>query len=341
MALLAFGYLFLIPLDYKELSKHAAGSVTFISNIIYWKEAGYFDAGSHEKWLLHTWSLSVEWQFYLIYPLVLLALRKTLSIENIKRSILIGAALGFVVCVIVTYRSADAAYFLLPTRAWEMLLGGAAYLYPLRIANKNKWYVEWVGLALIISSYFLASAENAWPGYLAIFPVAGAFFIIQSQRNDSAITNNIVIQKIGLWSYSIYLWHWVIVVANIKFKLDINIFSYLATSIFLGFLSYQLFERRNKNLLIVTFLTSLVFAAFVFYTHGVESRVDEKFQLDKAKFHEQYYGGAGYLANEFIYINSNENSFDFVFAGDSYGQQYAKALEEKGLKVAGYSIMAV
>jgi peptidoglycan/LPS O-acetylase OafA/YrhL len=335
LVLLAFGWLFLIPLDYKELSKHAAGSVTFISNIIYWREAGYFDAGSHEKWLLHTWSLSVEWQFYLIYPLVLLVLRKMLSIENVKRSILICAVLGFVFCVTVTYRSADAAYFLLPTRAWQMLLGGIAYLYPLNLGNKNKRYFEWMGLALIISSYFLVSAANAWPGYLAIFPVAGAFFVIQSQRNDSVITNNIVFQKIGLWSYSIYLWHWVIVVASIKFKLEISIFAYLAITIFLGFLSYQLIERRNKNLLITTFVTCLAFAAFVFYTHGVGSRVDEKFQLDRKKFHELYYGGAGYPANEFIYINSNENSYDFVFAGDSYGAQYAKALEEKGLKVAG------
>lgn len=335
LALLAFGWLFFIPLDYKELSKHAAGSVTFISNIIYWKEAGYFDAASHEKWLLHTWSLSVEWQFYLIYPLVLLALRKILSIENIKRSILIGTVLGFVVSVIVTYKSADAAYFLLPTRAWQMLLGGVAYLYPLNATNKDKKYYEWMGLTLIVSSYFLVSAANAWPGYLAIFPVAGAFLVIQAQRDDSLITNNILFQKIGLWSYSIYLWHWVIVVANIRFRLEINSFTYFAITIFLGFLSYQLFEKRNKNLLVATFVTSLAFAAFVFYTHGVGSRVDEKFQLDKTKFHERYYGGAGYPANEFIYINSNESSYDFIFSGDSYGLQYAKALEEKSLKIAG------
>src|SRR5690606_3257354 len=115
------------------------------------------------------------------------------------------------------------------------------------------------------------------------------------------------------WSYSIYLWHWVIVVANIKFKLEINSFTYLAITILLGFLSYQLFERKNNNLLISTFVTSLGFAAFVFYTNGVESRVDEKFQLDRAEFHGRYYGGSGYPANEFIYINSNESDYDFVF----------------------------
>jgi len=335
LILLAFGWLFLIPLDYKELGKHAAGSITFISNIMYWTEAGYFDAASHEKWLLHTWSLSVEWQFYLVYPLVLLALRKMLSIENIKRTVLLGALLGFVFCVSTTYQSSDAAYFLLPTRAWQMLFGGVAYLYPLNPASENKKYYEWVGLALIISTYFLVSADNAWPGYLAMLPVAGAFLVIQAQRNDSVLTSNFIVQKIGLWSYSIYLWHWIIVLANIKFKLEISLLTYFFLAILLGFFSYQVFESRSKNLLIATFITSLSFAAYVFYTNGVEPRVDEKFQLDRAGFHEQYYGGAGYPANEFIYINSDESNYDFIFSGDSYGLQYAKALEDNGLKIAG------
>ena len=69
--LLILGWFYLTPQDYKALGKHAASSVTFVSNVTYWLESGYFDALASEKWLLHTWSLSVEWQFYLIYPLVL------------------------------------------------------------------------------------------------------------------------------------------------------------------------------------------------------------------------------------------------------------------------------
>lgn len=335
LVLLFFGWFFLIPLDYKELGKHAANSVIFISNMIYWKEAGYFDAASHEKWLLHTWSLSVEWQFYIVYPLILIILHKILSIKSIKVTILVGAVLGFAFSIVATYKSADAAYFLLPTRAWQMLLGGIAYIYPLNPSNKNKKYLESIGLILIFSAYFFVSAAHPWPGYLSILPVLGAFLIIQAERNDSLITNNIIFQKLGLWSYSIYLWHWVIVVANLKFKLEINPFTYLATTILLGSLSYHLFERKNNKLLISTFATSLTFAACVFYTNGFESRVDEKFQLDRMEFHNKYYGGSGYPANNFFYINSNESSYDFVFTGDSYGLQYSKALEEKGLKVAG------
>lgn len=76
LALLVGGWFLLIPSDYKELGKHGASSIAFLSNMVYWKDAGYFDTASHEKWLLHTWSLSVEWQFYMVYPLIILAARK-------------------------------------------------------------------------------------------------------------------------------------------------------------------------------------------------------------------------------------------------------------------------
>ncbi|HUD33330.1 MAG TPA: acyltransferase, partial [Variovorax sp.] len=74
--LMALGWRLLLPSDYKALGTHAWSSVAFMSNFKYWREAGYFDAGSHDKWLLHTWSLAVEWQFYLVLPLVLLAVWK-------------------------------------------------------------------------------------------------------------------------------------------------------------------------------------------------------------------------------------------------------------------------
>lgn len=246
LALLFFGWFYLTPLEYKALGKHAASSVGFLSNFVYWREAGYFDAASHEKWLLHTWSLSVEWQFYIIYPLVLIALRKFLPIKTLKLLLIVGTVLGFIFSVVATYKSPNAAYYLFPTRAWEMMIGGVAYLYPFTLQENRKKLVEWVGLILVIASYFLISAENLWPGYLAIFPVLGSFLIIQAQRNDSIITGNIVFQKIGTWSYSIYLWHWPFVVAIYTFALpDYYIYIGMVLSVLLGFLSYKYVEKIN------------------------------------------------------------------------------------------------
>ncbi len=244
LVLLVLGFFYLHPLDYKALGKHITSSMLFLSNVIYWKESGYFDAVSHEKWLLHTWSLSVEWQFYIIYPLVLVAMRKVMSVKNMKKTILFGMILGFIFCVIVTYWKPNPSYYLLPTRAWEMMMGGVAYIYPLTIQEKRKKFVEWLGLALITLSYFLISKNSAWPGYLAILPVTGAFLIIQSQRTDSLITCNFLFQKLGTWSYSIYLWHWPLVVTIYYFSLnEMYIYIGIGLSVLLGFISNTYIEK--------------------------------------------------------------------------------------------------
>ena len=292
LVLLVFGWFYLTPLEYRALGKHAASSVGFLSNFVYWREAGYFDAASHEKWLLHTWSLSVEWQFYIIYPLVLLALRKFLSIKTLKSLLIVGTVLGFIFSAIATYKSPNAAYYLFPTRAWEMMLGGIAYLYPFTLQENRKKLVEWTGLILVIASYFLISAENLWPGYLALFPVLGSFLIIQAQRNDSIITGNIVFQKLGAWSYSIYLWHWPFVVAIYTFSLpDYYIYIGMVLSVLLGFLSYKYVEKINFQRSFPTLLSYLkckpiyiagiigMLGSALFITNGFERHYSDKVLL--------------------------------------------------------------
>lgn len=243
-ALLIFGWLCLTPLDYKTLGKHVGSSMGFLSNITYWKESGYFDAASHEKWLLHTWSLSAEWQFYIIYPLILVAMKKIMSLNSIKVAILIGTFLGFIFCIVVSYKWPNPAYYLLHTRAWEMMLGAVAYLYPFKLNDNRKKTFEFIGLALIIVSAVFITKENAWPGYLALVPVLGAFLLIQADRKNSTITGNVVFQKLGGMSYSIYLWHWPFVVAIYYYSLN-SYFIYigLVLSILFGFISNKYIER--------------------------------------------------------------------------------------------------
>lgn len=332
LMLLAFGWLYLIPLEYKTLSAHAGSSMIFLSNIVYLKEAGYFDSASHEKWLLHTWSLSVEWQFYIIYPLALVGMKKIMATNTIKISIAYATAIAFVFCIFATYTWPDPSYYLLPTRAWEMLVGGLAYLYPINAHGKKKVTLEWLGLILILCAYFFISGNSPWPGYLALIPVTGTYLIIQAQNNNSRITNNFVFQKLGLWSYSIYLWHWVFVVANIKYTLNLSAATYIFIVILSGFLSYTFFERGKNTLILL--VATLLFSAYVFLTNGAQARVSETFRLDKNKFHEKYYGGSGYPANKVFYLNSENRNYDIMFAGDSYGLQYAKAIDNRGIKAA-------
>lgn len=242
--LLFFCWFYLAPIDYKALGKDVASSIVFFSNMTYLNEAGYFNASSNEKWLLHTWSLSVEWQFYILYPLLLVLINKIIPIKKMNILIPLGTLISLIFCIIATYLWPEAAYYLLPTRAWEMMFGGIAYLYPLKLDIKYKKLFEIIGIALILGSYLIISKENSWPGYLALIPVIGTFLIIQANINNSYFTDNIIFQKIGNWSYSIYLWHWPLAVVIYYYSLP-HQFSYvlIILSVLLGYLSYTYIEK--------------------------------------------------------------------------------------------------
>jgi peptidoglycan/LPS O-acetylase OafA/YrhL len=349
--LLVFGWFYLTPLDYRALGKHVASSMTFISNIIYWKESGYFDAASREKWLLHTWSLSVEWQFYIIYPLVLVAMKKFMSIKAMKATVLAGAVFGFIFCVIVTSIKPNPAYYLLPTRAWEMMVGGVAYLYPFAIQEKRKRPVEWLGLFLIIGSYFLITKDHLWPGYLAIFPVLGSFLILQAQRNDSFITTNIVSQKIGAWSYSIYLWHWPLVVGIYYFSLNsVYVYAGIVLSVLLGFLSNKYIENiklRNDfsgwlDCLKCkpVFLSVLIFlvGSMIFITNGFEYHyLNAVVIADKEANNKNPHKC---MDNKFPCIIGNDKNIKAIVLGDSHAEALTTSVSHS-INLSQYGIIAL
>ena len=251
LAILILGWFILPPIEYRALGKHVASSVGFISNIIYWKESGYFDTPSYNKWLLHTWSLSVEWQFYTLYPLVLVAIHHFTSIKILKRLVILGALISFISSIYITLYHPNPAYYLFPTRAWEMLFGGLVYLYPISFTKNNrKIFIEYSGVLLILISCLFFSKTNLWPGYLAFIPVFGASLILVANHQKSKITNNILFQSIGNWSYSIYLWHWPVVVFGYYFNISHWMYIGMPISVFLGWLSYQYIECKKFDLYI-------------------------------------------------------------------------------------------
>jgi len=244
--LLLFGWFYLLPTDYRDLGRQVEKSSLFISNLLFAKGGGYFDTAEHTKWLLHTWSLSVEWQFYIFFPIIIIALKKYLSFTNLKR-VAIGLFLAsFVYCIYATYKDSKTAYFLLTSRAWEMLLGGLAFLYPWSLKNKlHQITTQCFGLILIVASYFLISKDTPWPGYMALIPVLGAYLIIVSNYQNNILINSPVFRYIGKWSYSIYVWHWPLVVFGFYFTLTDWWIYGIPLSILLGFLSYQFIEKIN------------------------------------------------------------------------------------------------
>lgn len=279
LVMLIFGWFFLYPADYQAMAKHVGGSLVFLSNIIYWHESGYFDAASREKWLLHTWSLSVEWQFYIIYPIILSLLYRWVSLKTIKRLLIAATICGFIVCIITTIKWPTSAYYFLTSRAWEMMVGGLAYLYPLSIKETHKKYLEYFGIALILASYFLINSLIPWPGYYALIPVMGAYLIIAANCQRSKITDNLACRYLGKWSYSIYLWHWPLVVLGYYFFLPHWPYIGVPISILLGWLSYTFIESIRfksfeswKNILRVKPIYPAIvvscLSGIIFVSHG-------------------------------------------------------------------------
>ena len=279
-SLLLIGFVALSPVEYAKLSKQAASSVVFISNLVYYSESGYFAESSLENWLLHTWSLSVEWQFYLLYPIVLLALNKVLSRDKLKVFIVVSTLLSLLLSAWLTQQNPSLSYYVLPTRAWEMLVGGLAFLYPIKLSQALSKTSALLGVLLILVSCFIFSEGTSWPGVSALLPVAGAYLIILANQNQNALLNNKLFQPLGAWSYSIYLWHWPIVVVIYKNELS-EAYAVLGIllSIVLGYLSYRFIETIKFSKKESTFKSAftnkpLVFAVLVALTGSFSNYTD-------------------------------------------------------------------
>ena len=186
---------------------------TFLSNIEFWQSAGYFDVASHEKWLLHTWSLSVEWQFYLILPVMLWVVWR-IKPGRVAQTWAVGLGLiaSFAASVIVTNSQPLAAFYLLHTRAWEMLAGGLVFLLGSKIllSPLQRRSLEVAGLLLIVLTIAIYNKDTAWPGWRALLPVVASAMVLLANRN-SFLTTSRLTQWLGDRSYSLYLWHFPII----------------------------------------------------------------------------------------------------------------------------------
>ncbi|HEK0316847.1 acyltransferase family protein [Proteus sp. G4380] len=337
LIVLALGYLFFEPLTYQLVGKHGFSSLLFISNITYANEAGYFDADSFSKLFLHTWSLSVEWQFYIVYPIILLILSKLLSISTLKKIVVISAIISFIFCIYLSSVNKTLSYFMIYTRGWEMLLGGIAFLFPLSTTDNKKRIIEIVGLILIITSFFIFSNSDNWPSYNALLPVFGAYLCIIS-NNEKTLLSNYAFQKIGLWSYSIYLIHWPFIVFFKKINIEISIFTYFISTILLAFITYSVIEKRRnyKYGLLLCWLLSVSLSYYI-SIDGIGNRVDEKYRLTKEEFHKKYYGGTKITQGSIIqYFDMKDTDKpDFIISGDSFMRQYMNSIRHQKLKSIG------
>jgi peptidoglycan/LPS O-acetylase OafA/YrhL len=207
---LLFAWLWLPPDNMRGFSKSLIAVSMFASNLLFWKESGYFDTAAGLKPLLHTWSLAIEEQYYVLFPLFLVFTWKlgknwVLTILTAIFMLSLGTAQWS------SSAKPIAAFYLLPTRGWELLVGAFVGFYEFTPSRSKFADIgSWLGLTLILYAILTFDNRTPFPSFYTLIPAVGTALIILFTNDKTAvgkILNHKVFVGIGLISYSLYLWH--------------------------------------------------------------------------------------------------------------------------------------
>lgn len=255
--LLLFIPFFYFTSDLRLNAKYIGLGLSFLSNIYYaFRSGAYFSQDAIDNIFLHTWTLAVEMQFYVLYPLLLLALRKVYLYKFLQfRFIYVGLTLlSFLLCMYWLKTKADYAFYLMPARGWEFMLGGLAFLYMKEIRgalNRVSSGLLYGLLMLLICSISWSSGKYPWPSVFALLPTLATALILALAK-ELAWFRNRGIQFFGNISYSLYLWHWPVYVLYRKYEF---VFPYkfgivvpLLLSFVLASLSYYWIEQKKGQI---------------------------------------------------------------------------------------------
>lgn len=283
----AIGWFFLLTDEFKQLGKHIAAGAAFVSNLVLWQEAGYFDNTADTKPLLHLWSLAVEEQFYIVWPLLLWVAWKYRF--NYLFVTLIVIVASFSLNLIDVKKDPVPAFYAPQTRFWELLSGTVlAYLFLYKsklISNTPKWLMEVlaaVGITIFVIGLFTINKDRSYPGVWALIPVLSAALIIAAGSNawlNKVVLSNRALVWFGLISFPLYLWHWPLLsfarIVEGGTPSALARTTILLVSVFLAWATYRFIERplrygRAANFKIFALMIVMVavgYAGFQAYSH--------------------------------------------------------------------------
>lgn len=253
---LAIGIFFFDFNSFVELGNSLIASSMFVSNIYFWQQSGYFEMPAVFMPLLHTWSLAIEEQFYIFFPLFLLIVyRRSRAGAIYMMTLAFLVSLG--VCIYGAYYFPSASFYLLPTRIWELMAGALVCFIPIK--NFSSRYIvtfgQLAGTSMILASVILFTDEVRFPGFAALLPVMGTGILLYFRNEGTSAVNKVLRLKvfvfIGRISYSLYLWHWpVFSLFNYIFGSPVHAGTYIALlSITFGMavLSWKYIEQPLRN----------------------------------------------------------------------------------------------
>lgn len=355
------------PNDLTKYIESALYSSVFAANFYMWRNiGGYFSANSELTPLLHLWSLGVEEQFYIVWPIVLIILIK--YFRKIK-FLLVIIAIIFCVAIseIFSFIKPEAAYFLLPFRAFELLIGAALAFIP--AANKSPFknsFFSLIGVFLIFYSALFYTDATVFPGLNALIPCLGTSLIIYFCRNGliNKILSSTPLTFIGKISYPAYLWHWPLIVFLNFYYIEINLVIGVLTLFLTLFLSWLTYEYIEKNFSIYRYSTPskvivkgylaplsliLLVGVFVIQNNGIPSRFDDNLIAKDAAVNsviseirsDCINGDPRTLPDQNkCKLGIEKNEVDFLLIGDSYANHFAPMIDvfAKNASLKGYDI---
>lgn len=353
VAVLLVAWWILLPVELQLLGKHVAGASVFISNWQFWREVGYFNTEATLKPLLHLWSLAVEEQFYLLFPLILIFSRQR------ARSPLLPLIIVALICFAsVSWRLADHkawAYFHLFSRAWELLIGVFLAFAESRLAGWNtctprlplawRTFCAGLGLAMLLGSAWGYSSTTLFPGASALLPTLGAGMVIAA--GSATVFNRLLALRplvyIGLISYPLYLWHWPILsMLRIVDGNGLDGQTRLAVfliSIVLASLTYHLVERplRKAALAQWRYFPLLLWACllsvgglgyFIFIKGGLPERFKDLDTTQQPASAKQILPPKDFSSNK-----------KAILLGDSHALMYSTALRSYFFRIHGKELI--
>lgn len=299
-----FGWFSLLPNEYAEFGKHLVGGAGFISNIILWGESGYFDRLSNAKPLLHLWSLGIEEQFYIFWPLILfVAWKRGINLLFVVLGLL---TISFLLSIWDSSHNAIAAFYSPQTRFWELLIGAVlAFLsisqprFITSLNHSDRNFLAFCGLALIGLGLAFIKKGAGFPGWWALLPTFGTSLILVAGQ-DAYLNKRVFSNKILVWvgciSFPLYLWHWPIL--SFMWVINDGLPSVLVRTIgiFLSFalatFTYKFIEHpfrfglysKSKALVLVSLMIVVGLAGIAIYKNsGFPERTSVQEALEKRK----------------------------------------------------------
>jgi peptidoglycan/LPS O-acetylase OafA/YrhL len=351
---LPFAWFLLLPGDMKEFSDSVFAVPTFVSNIMFWRASGYFNSETELKPLIHTWSLAVEEQYYLLFPVFLLLIW-SLGRRWILAILVFLAVVGLELAHWGSIAKPAAAFYLLPTRGWELVIGAFAAF---QITSERKWQPNKtlseiggaIGLLLILYAIFAFDKQTPFPSLYTLLPTVGAALIILFSTRDTAVgklLSNRIFVGVGLISYSAYLWHQPLF-AFVRYRISdepstLLLGTLVVATALLAYFSWRYVETpfRNRQRVsrkqVVSYGLSLgaafvVIGAVGHMTNGFLFRYDKEDQflasIQKAE-------AGRYVEERFVDLamkpfDPADNRKKILIVGDSYGQDLVNALYESG-----------